>query len=81
MLDTLHAFARRGVELHVVGRGKVEAATASGFLVTSIEGVVSEHFRRVVSEKTAPRSRSSACNGAVRVASHPMATTTDRTAA
>ena len=52
MLDALRAFDRRGVELHVVGRGRVEAATASGFLATSIEGVVSEHFRRVVAEKT-----------------------------
>jgi DNA invertase Pin-like site-specific DNA recombinase len=52
LLDSLRTFQRRGVELHVVGRGKIEAATASGFLVTTVEGMVAEHFRRVISEKT-----------------------------
>jgi DNA invertase Pin-like site-specific DNA recombinase len=52
MLDALRAFSRRGVELHVVGRGRIEAESASGFLTTSIEGVLAEHYRRVISEKT-----------------------------
>jgi len=51
-LDYLRRFARRGVELHVVGRGKVEADTASGFIVTAVEGLAAEHYRRVISEKT-----------------------------
>ena len=52
LLDSLRAFQRRGVELHMTDRGRVDTGTASGFLVTSIEGVVSEHYRRTVSEKT-----------------------------
>lgn len=52
MLDALRAFSRRGVELHVVGRGRIETESASGFLTTSIEGVLAEHYRRVISEKT-----------------------------
>ncbi len=51
-LDYLRRFAKRGVELHVVGRGRVEADTASGFIVTAVEGLAAEHYRRVISEKT-----------------------------
>jgi DNA invertase Pin-like site-specific DNA recombinase len=51
-LDYLRRFARRGVELHVVGRGRIEADTASGFIVTAVEGLAAEHYRRVISEKT-----------------------------
>jgi DNA invertase Pin-like site-specific DNA recombinase len=52
MLDTLHAYARRGVALHVVGRGRVEVESASGFLMAGVEGLMAEHYRRLVSEKT-----------------------------
>lgn len=52
LLDTLRGFSRRGVELHVVGRGRIEAETAAGFLTTSVEAVLAEHYRRVVGEKT-----------------------------
>jgi DNA invertase Pin-like site-specific DNA recombinase len=52
LLDTLKAWSRRGVELHVVGRGRIEAETASGLLMTGIEGLLAEHYRKVVSEKT-----------------------------
>lgn len=51
-LDYLRRFARSGVELHVVGRGRVEADTAAGFIVTAVEGLAAEHYRRVISEKT-----------------------------
>jgi DNA invertase Pin-like site-specific DNA recombinase len=51
-LDDLRRFARRGVELHVVGRGRVEAETASGFIVTAVEGLAAERYRRLISEKT-----------------------------
>lgn len=51
-LDYVRRFARRGVELHVVGRGRVEADTASGFIVTAVEGLAAEHYRRLISEKT-----------------------------
>ncbi len=36
----------------MVGRGRTETDTTTGFLATSIEGVLAEHFRRVISEKT-----------------------------
>lgn len=52
LLDTLRAWSRRGIELHAVGRGRIEADTATGFLVTGVEGLMSEHYRRVISEKT-----------------------------
>jgi DNA invertase Pin-like site-specific DNA recombinase len=52
LLDTLKAWSRRGVQLHVVGRGRIEAETASGLLMTGIEGLLAEHYRKVVSEKT-----------------------------
>src|SRR5712692_102367 len=51
-LDYVRRFARRGVELHVVGLGRVEADTASGFILTAVEGLAAEHYRRVISEKT-----------------------------
>ncbi len=41
-LDYLRRFSRRGVELHVVGRGQVEADTATGFIVTAVEGLAAE---------------------------------------
>jgi hypothetical protein len=31
---------------------QVEADTASGFIVTAVEGLAAEHYRRVISEKT-----------------------------
>jgi DNA invertase Pin-like site-specific DNA recombinase len=55
MLDSLRASSRRGVELHVVGRGRIEAETASRFLMAGIEGVLAEHYRRPIGEKTGMR--------------------------
>jgi Resolvase, N terminal domain len=52
LLDGLRAYSRRGVELHVVGRGRVEADSASGFLLTGVEGLMAEHYRRLIAEKT-----------------------------
>lgn len=52
VLDALSRFTRRGVELHVVGRGRVETTSASGFLMTSVEAVLAEHYKKLVSEKT-----------------------------
>src|SRR5262249_49928981 len=51
-LATIRAWTRRGIELHVVGRGRLEATSSSGFITTAIEGVVAEHLRLVTSEKT-----------------------------
>ena len=55
LLDSVRAFARRGVELHVVGRGRIETDTATGFLMTGVEGLMAEHFRRLIAEKMAAR--------------------------
>jgi site-specific DNA recombinase len=52
LLDGVRAYSRRGVELHVVGRGRVETESASGFLVTAVEGGLGEHYRRLIGEKT-----------------------------
>ncbi len=50
-LEYLRHFSQRGVELHVVERVSVEADTATGFILTAVEGLA-EHYRRVISEKT-----------------------------
>src|SRR5438034_5233138 len=52
LLDMLRVWARRGVELHVVGRGQIEADTATGLLMTGIEGLLAEPYRRGIAEKT-----------------------------
>lgn len=52
MLDTLRKMSKRGIDFHVIDRGKVEVDTANGFLVTSVEGVMHEHYRRFIAEKT-----------------------------
>src|SRR5215471_14124728 len=52
LLDWLERAGRRGIELHVVGRGRVEAQSASGYLLAGIEGVVAAHYRKVIAEKT-----------------------------
>jgi hypothetical protein len=44
-LDYLCRFSRRGVGLHVVGRGSVEADTASGFIVTAVESLAAGRSR------------------------------------
>jgi DNA invertase Pin-like site-specific DNA recombinase len=51
-LDALDAYRRRGVELHVVGRGRIEIESEAGFLLTLVEGGMAEAFRRSVSRKT-----------------------------
>jgi len=53
LLDWCASAAKRGVELHIVGRGKVETATASGYLTVGVEGLVAAHYRLVTAEKTA----------------------------
>ncbi len=52
LLDWVASAATRGVELHIVGRGKVETVTASGYLTTGVEGLMAAYFRLVVAEKT-----------------------------
>jgi site-specific DNA recombinase len=52
MLDQLEAWARKGIALYVVGRGRIGVEDPSDFLATGVEGLVADHFRRVVSKKT-----------------------------
>jgi site-specific DNA recombinase len=52
MLESLTAFGRRGVALHVVGRGAVDVNTATGRFVTTIEGAAAEFYRRQIGERT-----------------------------
>jgi site-specific DNA recombinase len=52
LLGWLERAKRSGIQLHVCGRGLIEATTSSGFLGTSIEAVVSQHYRLIVAEKT-----------------------------
>jgi len=52
LLDNLRAYRQRGVKLHVVGRGEIEVDTATGFLMTGVEGLMAEHYRRLIGEKT-----------------------------
>jgi DNA invertase Pin-like site-specific DNA recombinase len=52
LLDRLRAYTRRGVELHVVGRGRIDVGTATGFLMAGVEGLMAEHYRRLIGEKT-----------------------------
>jgi site-specific DNA recombinase len=52
LLDWLERAGRRGVQLHVVDRGRVETESASGYLMAGVEGIVAAHYRKVISEKT-----------------------------
>lgn len=52
LLDTLRAWRRRGVQLHVVGRGEYRGDTAATYLQTWAEGGIAEHYRLLVAEKT-----------------------------
>ncbi len=52
LLDKLRAYRKRGIKLHVVGRGEIEVDSATGFLVTGVEGLMAEHYRRLIGEKT-----------------------------
>lgn len=51
-LAWLRRWARRGVTVHVVGRGAVDVLTAAGELVTTVELAAATHYRRLVGEKT-----------------------------
>lgn len=52
LMDWVASAAKRGVELHIVGRGKMETASSSGYLGVGVEALVAAHFRLVVGEKT-----------------------------
>lgn len=52
LLDWLDRWTRRGIEVHTVERGRIETRSASNFLLVGVEAVASEHFRRLIAEKT-----------------------------
>jgi site-specific DNA recombinase len=52
LLDWCAGAAKRGVELHIVGRGKTETSSSAGYLGVGVEALVAAHFRMVVGEKT-----------------------------
>lgn len=52
LMDWVASAAKRGVELHIVGRGKMETASSSGYLGVGVEALVAAHFRLVIGEKT-----------------------------
>jgi site-specific DNA recombinase len=53
VLDWCAGAAKRSVELHVVGRGRMETTTSAGYLGVGVEALVAAHFRIVIGEKTA----------------------------
>ena len=52
LLNNLEEFKKQGIELWVVGKGKVETARSDQFLLTGVEGVVAQYVRMVGGEKT-----------------------------
>lgn len=52
LLDWCASAAKRGVELHIVGRGRAETSTAAGYLGVGVEAIMATHFRLVIGEKT-----------------------------
>jgi DNA invertase Pin-like site-specific DNA recombinase len=50
-LDTLTGYAKRGVELHIAGRGRLETKTSAGFVAIGIEAMFAEFYRKQCSEK------------------------------
>jgi DNA invertase Pin-like site-specific DNA recombinase len=53
LLTWLDRWGRRGIEVHTVERGRIETRSASNFLLVGVEAVASEHYRRLIAEKTA----------------------------
>lgn len=53
LLDWIAASTRRGVEIHIVGRGKMETTTSAGYLGVGVEALVATHYRILIGEKTA----------------------------
>ena len=52
VLDWMEDLTRRGIAVHVCGRGEVEATSAAGRLTVGVEALVADHYRRVIAEKT-----------------------------
>src|SRR5262245_14433794 len=52
LLDWCASAAKRGIELHIVGRGQVETMSSAGYLGVGVEALVAAHHRLVTGEKT-----------------------------
>lgn len=52
VVDNLRRMARYGIELHAVGRGRVEVETETGYMMTVVEQMAAEHLRIVIKKKT-----------------------------
>ena len=52
LLDWCASADKRGVAVHVVGRGRTEVSSAAGYLGTGVEAIVATHFRLLIGEKT-----------------------------
>jgi DNA invertase Pin-like site-specific DNA recombinase len=52
LLDSIRALAKKGIEVHDVTQGLIEVQTSNGLLTTGMHGLVAEHYRVLVSEKT-----------------------------
>ncbi len=63
LLDTVREFDKKDVGVYVVNRGRIDVKSASGFLTNSMEGVVAEHFRLIIGEKTSHALKKLAADG------------------
>lgn len=70
LFGIIRALAKLGVEVHDVHQGALEVRSSNGVLTTGMHGLVAEHFRALVSEKTSDalrRLRSLGFSGSGRV--------------
>lgn len=52
ILDFAAKCDRAGIQLWVAGQGPIERRSSAGYLVTAVNGMVAEHYRLLVGEKT-----------------------------
>ncbi len=52
LLNQVRQLAKKGVDVHVVGRGRIDLTTSSGLLMNTVEAAIAEHYRAIISEKT-----------------------------
>lgn len=52
LLEEVKAYNEHGINLYACDRGRIDIDSASGFLMTGVEALLAEHYRRLISEKT-----------------------------
>lgn len=52
LLDTLQHYHKAGLELHVVGKGKVSVDTSSNLLTVGVEALIGEYHKKLCGEKS-----------------------------